>query len=82
MLVVATKLGYYNLKRRRPGEVFKIKDKSHLSKVWMKPHDAGSEDFGDEETAVKEPKPARKGKALKSKEEVIDETYSGDDEVI
>lgn len=35
MQVRATKLGYYDLKRKKEGEVFVIKDASHFSDKWM-----------------------------------------------
>jgi hypothetical protein len=33
-------LGYYDLKRRRQGDVFEIKKESELSEKWMRPVDA------------------------------------------
>lgn len=39
MQVRATKLGYYDLKRKKEGEVFVIKSEKHFSKEWMEPVD-------------------------------------------
>lgn len=39
MQVRATKLGYYNLKRKKEGEVFSIKSEKEFSKSWMEPVD-------------------------------------------
>ncbi len=35
MRVKAKKLGYYNLKRRKPGVEFHIMDQKHFSEKWM-----------------------------------------------
>lgn len=35
MKVKATKLGYYKHMRRRPGDMFILDKKDHLSKSWM-----------------------------------------------
>lgn len=41
MKVVATKLGYYGLVRRKEGDVFEIEDKAHFSEKWMKSLEGG-----------------------------------------
>lgn len=35
MKVRATMLGFYNMKRQKPGSVFHIKDEKHFSENWM-----------------------------------------------
>jgi hypothetical protein len=39
MEVIATKLGYYDLKRRKEGATFVLKSEKHFSKEWMEPVD-------------------------------------------
>jgi len=39
--VVATRLGYYNLARRRPGDVFVLRKASHFNAKWMADAAAG-----------------------------------------
>jgi hypothetical protein len=36
MKVQAMRLGYYSHRRRRPGDVFRIRDKKDFSKQWMR----------------------------------------------
>lgn len=35
IMVQATKMGFYSLARRRPGDVFQLRDPSHFSERWM-----------------------------------------------
>ena len=35
MLVKATSIGYWDLKRRRPGDVFRLNDQAEFSPKWM-----------------------------------------------
>lgn len=35
MKVRATRLGYYNHRRRREGDIFELLDENQFSKVWM-----------------------------------------------
>lgn len=44
MKVRATRTGFYNEVRRRPGDVFQLSNTSHFSKAWMEPvHNAAPE---------------------------------------
>lgn len=36
MRVRATQLGYYNLERKRPGDVFVLEKPEHFSRKWMR----------------------------------------------
>ena len=42
MKVRATQMGYYDLKRRREGDVFEIKTEKEFSKKWMEKLDSKS----------------------------------------
>lgn len=67
MKVKATELGYYEDKRRRPGDVFEISDEKAFSHKWMEKLDDSVE--------VPSPPPAKEAKKsskkVKSSEEVI-----------
>lgn len=87
MWVTATRLGYYGLKRRREGDAFKLTDKKHFSERWMIPYEGEAVAEEEvEETPPPKAKPSRKGKKLKTKEQVIDESpgpvSQSDEEVI
>lgn len=56
MKVRATKLGYYNHRRQRPGAEFFLKKKEHFSKLWM-------------EEVSKSAKPQRSRKPVEVEEE-------------
>ncbi len=56
-------VGYYNHKRRYPGDVFELKSDSHFSKSWME-EVHGVQADPEPET---EPGPAPKGKAGRSR---------------
>lgn len=87
MIVVATRLGYYGIKRYREGDVFKIKDEKAFSSKWMKKAD-GYDEPEDEDTDVIEeiikPRRGRKAKAMKSQDDIIEESQNrhSDDDVI
>lgn len=48
MQVKATKLGYYGLKRKKPGEVFFLKGDKEFSPKWMEKIEVDADDDGDE----------------------------------
>lgn len=66
MHVRATKLGYYDLKRRREGDEFVLKSEKAFSKKWMEPVDGQM--------------PKQKSKEQKTKNKVVEEV--SDAEVI
>lgn len=47
--VKAIQLGYYGNQRRKPGDVFFIKNEQLFSKIWMKKLKAGDEDELEDE---------------------------------
>jgi hypothetical protein len=53
IMVEATQLGFYNSRRRRPGDVFEIRDNQAFSRKWMRPAPKNSspthQDFTEEE---------------------------------
>ena len=66
MKVKATRIGYYNHKRRREDEIFMLKDESHFSERWMEKASTSApvqieEDYDDEM-----PKPVKRGKGKSS----------------
>lgn len=60
MKVKALQLGYYDLLRRKPGEVFELFEESHFSKRWMEKvsGDAPVARRGRPPKAAIQPKPA------------------------
>lgn len=79
MRVRATKLGYYGLRRRHEGEIFRLKDPKDFSENWMTKKLTDDDELdmleGFEEEA-KDPVKAKKGKAQTSDRRL------GDSEVI
>jgi hypothetical protein len=63
MKVKATKLGYYNGRRQKPGVVFLLKEKEHFSKDWMEVVD-------DSKKPLKE-KPSKEKPADEASESVL-----------
>jgi hypothetical protein len=54
MKVIAIRMGYYNNKRVREGQVFNLKDKKHFSVNWMKEYKGKKkvEEFQPEEEVL------------------------------
>ena len=65
MKVRATRLGYFNDRRRREGEIFEVIDKKAFSPKWMEIVD------GPKPAAVPPPKEPAPAPAKTSSEEVI-----------
>lgn len=85
MWVVATKLGFYGIKRRHPGEVFKLKDEKDFSKVWMKQHEDGADESDSLLNDVQdEPQPPKRvrGKRVRAIPDDEPAASQSDDDVI
>lgn len=48
MLVKAIRMGFYDMRRRKEGQVFHIKSEKEFSKVWMKKIDTDKAPENDE----------------------------------
>lgn len=77
MKVKAIKLGYYDIIRRYPGDVFEIKNEKEFSKIWMQKLDVEQVDEQEEEAPV-----VKKPKAKRAKAEKPAASPTGDAEVI
>jgi hypothetical protein len=75
MKVKALKLGYYDNKRRREGQVFDIKNEKEFSEKWMEYVEK------DEKPSVKVEKP-REAKALSQAMGKVGATPTGNQDVI
>lgn len=85
MWVVATMLGYYGIKRRQVGEVFKLKDEKHFSKTWMKPYEVGADESDSLLNDIQdEPAPPKRvrGKKARAIPDDEPEVSQSDDDVI
>lgn len=79
MLVKATRLGYYENKRRREGEVFPLKAEIDFSARWMKK--VSSEEDAERDAKIESELKAAKDKAKKLQDEKnVANVESGSDE--